>query len=98
MILNEAITSASQAIQQQAQEVEEQAGMGATWACGWITGDRDAYTYLPASTEGFLPAERLAELLVEAGFREVGFHRVMLGTIAIHWGQKPLTDNQAQMS
>lgn len=55
---------------------------------GWITGDRDAYTYLPASTEGFLPAERLAELLVEAGFREVGFHRVMLGTIAIHWGMK----------
>ncbi|MDD5469038.1 MAG: ubiquinone/menaquinone biosynthesis methyltransferase [Anaerolineales bacterium] len=55
---------------------------------GWITGDREAYTYLPASTEGFLPAERLAELMVAAGFNQVDFRRVMLGTVAIHWGVK----------
>ena len=50
-----------------------------------------AYRYLQASTENFLSAEELAELLRKAGFREVGFRRLMLGTVAIHWGKKPLT-------
>jgi len=53
-----------------------------------ITGERDAYTYLPTSTQNFLRAEALAARMVEAGFRTVGFRRVMFGTIAIHWGQK----------
>jgi demethylmenaquinone methyltransferase/2-methoxy-6-polyprenyl-1,4-benzoquinol methylase len=53
-----------------------------------VSGSSDAYTYLPDSTEGFLSAEQLAERLVSAGFREVGFHRLMFGTMAIHWGKK----------
>jgi demethylmenaquinone methyltransferase / 2-methoxy-6-polyprenyl-1,4-benzoquinol methylase len=53
-----------------------------------ITGEGEAYTYLPESTEHFLPAEQLTERMLEAGFRQVGFHRRMLGTIAIHWGAK----------
>ena len=53
-----------------------------------IAGASEAYTYLPDSTEGFLPAERLAERMKEAGFRDVGFRRLMLGTMAIHWGTK----------
>jgi demethylmenaquinone methyltransferase/2-methoxy-6-polyprenyl-1,4-benzoquinol methylase len=53
-----------------------------------IAGASDAYTYLPDSTENFLPAERLAERMAEAGFREVGFRRLMLGTMAVHWGTK----------
>ena len=53
-----------------------------------ITGEGEAYTYLPESTENFLPAEQLAERMLEAGFRQVGFRRRMLGTIAIHWGTK----------
>jgi demethylmenaquinone methyltransferase/2-methoxy-6-polyprenyl-1,4-benzoquinol methylase len=55
----------------------------------FLTGQADAYTYLPDSTEGFLAAERLAARLVWAGFQEVGFRRLMFGTIAIHWGRKP---------
>jgi len=43
---------------------------------------------LPDSTENFLSAESLAEHLQAAGFREVGFHRLMFGTVAIHWGIK----------
>ncbi|GAB4469369.1 MAG: bifunctional demethylmenaquinone methyltransferase/2-methoxy-6-polyprenyl-1,4-benzoquinol methylase UbiE [Anaerolineales bacterium] len=54
----------------------------------WFAGDGAAYTYLPKSTQAFLRAERLAELFQNAGFREVGFHRRMFGTIAIHWGVK----------
>lgn len=54
-----------------------------------ITGQRDAYTYLPSSSEAFLDAETLADKLRTAGFTAVGFHRRMFGTMAIHWAQKP---------
>ncbi|HVN55270.1 MAG TPA: ubiquinone/menaquinone biosynthesis methyltransferase [Anaerolineaceae bacterium] len=58
-------------------------------AMGWlITGQRDAYTYLPVSTEHFFRAEELAARLAAAGFREVGYRRLMLGTVAIHWGKR----------
>ena len=53
-----------------------------------ITGQREAYTYLPESTEKFLYAEQLASAMREAGFTNVAFRRRMLGTIAIHWGIK----------
>lgn len=53
-----------------------------------LTGESDAYTYLPDSTETFLGAEELAAHLVAAGFGEVGFERAMFGTVAIHWGRK----------
>ncbi len=51
-----------------------------------LTGEADAYTYLPDSTAAFLTAEALADHLRNAGFREVGFRRRMFGTMAIHWG------------
>jgi demethylmenaquinone methyltransferase/2-methoxy-6-polyprenyl-1,4-benzoquinol methylase len=49
-----------------------------------LTGAREAYTYLPDSTEGFVTAEQLAAHLAAAGFREITFQRLMFGTIAIH--------------
>lgn len=52
-----------------------------------VTGSA-AYRYLPASTENFLPAEELAQRMEQAGFREVGFRRLMFGVAAIHWGRK----------
>ena len=54
----------------------------------WITGEAEAYTYLPDSTTGFLRAETLAERMTSAGFRNVGFKRMMFGTVAIHWGER----------
>jgi demethylmenaquinone methyltransferase/2-methoxy-6-polyprenyl-1,4-benzoquinol methylase len=53
-----------------------------------LSGQRDAYTYLPDSTEAFLSAEELASRMAAAGFKQIGYKRVMFGTIAIHWGQK----------
>jgi demethylmenaquinone methyltransferase/2-methoxy-6-polyprenyl-1,4-benzoquinol methylase len=53
-----------------------------------ITGERDAYAYLPESTENFLGAENLAARMVAAGFGEVGFRRLMFATVAIHWGRR----------
>lgn len=53
-----------------------------------IAGQKEAYTYLPESTEKFLFAEQLAEAMLESGFKNVGFKVRMFGTIAIHWGDK----------
>jgi demethylmenaquinone methyltransferase/2-methoxy-6-polyprenyl-1,4-benzoquinol methylase len=53
-----------------------------------ITGHSEAYTYLPESTEKFLRAEALVAHLARAGFRQIGFRRRMLGTVAIHWGAR----------
>jgi len=55
---------------------------------GLLTGERDAYTYLPDSTKGFLSAEELAAKMQEAGFKNVNFSVEMFGTMAIHWGYK----------
>jgi demethylmenaquinone methyltransferase/2-methoxy-6-polyprenyl-1,4-benzoquinol methylase len=55
----------------------------------WIAGDGDAYTYLPDSTAGFLSAEALAERMRAAGFQDVRYRRLMLGTMAVHVGFKP---------
>lgn len=60
-----------------------------------ITGQAEAYAYLPASTESFVGAERLAEELIRTGFAQVGFQRLMFGSIAIHWGVKPPTLHEA---
>lgn len=54
-----------------------------------ITGQADAYEYLPESTLGFKTAEELAALMREAGLQNVNFKRFMFGTMAVHWGQKP---------
>ena len=53
-----------------------------------ISGQDDAYTYLPESSEEFLRAEELAVHMAIVGFHEVGYQRLMFDTIAIHWGKK----------
>ncbi len=55
-----------------------------------LTRSRDAYEYLPDTTENFLPAEDLRKQIEVAGFEKTGFRRLMFGTIAIHWAVKPL--------
>ncbi len=53
-----------------------------------FAGAREEYKYLPASTENFVTAEKLAAHMAAVGFRKIGFERRMLGTIAIHWAEK----------
>jgi demethylmenaquinone methyltransferase / 2-methoxy-6-polyprenyl-1,4-benzoquinol methylase len=53
-----------------------------------LTGQADAYRYLPESTQNFLSAEQLANRMLEAGLQEVRFKLYMFGTLAIHWGRK----------
>jgi demethylmenaquinone methyltransferase/2-methoxy-6-polyprenyl-1,4-benzoquinol methylase len=53
-----------------------------------LTGAKEAYQYLPDTTEGFVTAEELAARMAAVGFRQINFERLMFGTIAIHWGMK----------
>lgn len=55
---------------------------------GILSGMRDAYEYLPDTTENFFTAEELSVRMTAVGFRRVQFKRLMFGTIAIHWGEK----------
>ena len=55
---------------------------------GLLSGSRDAYNYLPDTTEGFVTAEELGTRMAIAGFKKIEFQRFMFGTIAIHWGEK----------
>jgi demethylmenaquinone methyltransferase/2-methoxy-6-polyprenyl-1,4-benzoquinol methylase len=53
-----------------------------------VTGQPDAYRYLPESTLGFKTADELAALMRAAGLEAVAFRRFMFGTMAVHWGRK----------
>lgn len=53
-----------------------------------IGGNADAYQYLPESTQKFKTPDELAQLMREAGFRNVEYKRFMFGTMAVHWGEK----------
>ena len=54
----------------------------------FLTGDREAYTYLPSSTEGFVTAETLAEKMQQAGFDSASFVIRLFGTMALHYARK----------
>lgn len=53
-----------------------------------LSGDAEAYSYLPQSVLRFPPPDSLSDLMRAAGFRQVRYERVMLGSIAIHVGEK----------
>jgi len=54
-----------------------------------LGGDPAAYRYLPRSLRPFPSAERLAEMLREAGFRKARYERLTLGIVAIHVADVP---------
>ena len=51
----------------------------------WLAGDEAAYAYLPQSTQKFLEAEQLSKQIRAAGFAQVRYEKLMLGSVAIHW-------------
>ena len=51
---------------------------------GLLSGDRDAYRYLPASAAVFPDANTLGQMMLEAGFSHVRYMRLGLGTVALH--------------
>ena len=53
---------------------------------GWISGARDAYSYLPESVRKFPGADALAGNMRRAGFSEVNFEYLTGGMVALHLG------------
>jgi len=53
-----------------------------------VSGNKSAYTYLPQSADEFLYPDELADLMRQAGWREVHYRELMMGTVAIHVGVK----------
>jgi len=53
---------------------------------GWLSGDRTAYAYLPASTEAFLDPDELTRALALAGFDPVRHRLQSFGVSAVHIG------------
>jgi demethylmenaquinone methyltransferase/2-methoxy-6-polyprenyl-1,4-benzoquinol methylase len=53
-----------------------------------ISGQPDAYGYLPRSADSFLRPSELAAVMEGVGLRHVCFRMLMLGTVALHVGVK----------
>lgn len=53
-----------------------------------VVGEREPYRYLPRSVRRFLQPEALADVMVQAGLRDVSWRKMMLGTVALHVGTK----------
>ncbi len=54
-----------------------------------ISGDRQAYRYLPESTQHFHTPDELRVFMHSAGFQNVTYHRLMHKTVVILHGTKP---------
>ncbi len=51
-----------------------------------VSGHKTAYSYLPMSVQHFPNADQLAEQMRGAGFANVAYRRLSMGTVAVHWG------------
>jgi demethylmenaquinone methyltransferase / 2-methoxy-6-polyprenyl-1,4-benzoquinol methylase len=56
---------------------------------GWISGDSEAYAYLPKSVARFFTPEEFASVLRQVGYRNVRYHLMTLGSVALHLGMRP---------
>jgi demethylmenaquinone methyltransferase/2-methoxy-6-polyprenyl-1,4-benzoquinol methylase len=55
---------------------------------GLISGQPDAYAYLPRSAEAFLRPDELAAVMESVSLRQVRYRMLMLGMVALHVGIK----------
>jgi demethylmenaquinone methyltransferase/2-methoxy-6-polyprenyl-1,4-benzoquinol methylase len=53
-----------------------------------VTGNRDAYVYLPESIRKFPPQEELKAIMESAGLYKVRYHNLFNGIAAVHVGVK----------
>ena len=53
-----------------------------------ISGQKEAYSYLPHSVSIFITPEELRVRMEDAGLNHAAFETLMLGTVAIHHGTK----------
>ena len=58
------------------------------WIGGKISGNKEAYKYLPASVQAFPPPERFMEMMQEAGFCRVRHKSLSLGLCRMYVGYR----------
>ena len=58
------------------------------WLGALLAGDREAYTYLPQSAQGFMSADELTDAMTDAGLTVTHCVKLALGTVAIHVGER----------
>jgi len=56
---------------------------------GLISGDREAYAYLPKSVSRFFRPEELSALMVSVGFNPVRYQLMTFGSVALHIAIRP---------
>jgi demethylmenaquinone methyltransferase / 2-methoxy-6-polyprenyl-1,4-benzoquinol methylase len=64
---------------------------------GLVGGSKQAYSYLPSSLTNHPSAEELQQRFERVGFSDCGFERLMGGSIAIHYGTKPVHNGQGNL-
>jgi demethylmenaquinone methyltransferase/2-methoxy-6-polyprenyl-1,4-benzoquinol methylase len=55
---------------------------------GLVSGQPDAYAYLPRSVAAFASARELATLMAGVSLRDGRYRRLALGAVALHVGTK----------
>jgi len=55
---------------------------------GAVSGDQDAYKYLPLSVSKFPSPDTLAASMRDAGYAEVSYDKFTLGIVALHTGRR----------
>lgn len=58
------------------------------WVGGWISGNRAAYKYLPASVHAFPAPDSFCDLMRDAGFRSVYYKTFSLGLCRMYVGSR----------
>jgi demethylmenaquinone methyltransferase/2-methoxy-6-polyprenyl-1,4-benzoquinol methylase len=56
---------------------------------GWVSGDKEAYAYLPKSVKRFFRPEELSALMISVGYRPVRYRLMTLGSVALHIAVRP---------
>ncbi len=56
---------------------------------GWVSGDREAYRYLPRTVMAWPKPEAFAQSMTDVGFRDVGYETLTGGIACLHWGTVP---------
>ncbi len=54
----------------------------------WISGNKEAYTYLPESVQAFPDGEKFLDILTKLGYRQAGWKSLTFGVSGLYWAQK----------
>jgi demethylmenaquinone methyltransferase/2-methoxy-6-polyprenyl-1,4-benzoquinol methylase len=57
------------------------------WIGAWISGDAEAYRYLPRTVSAWLAPDELQQRMELAGLVDCGHESLTLGIASLHWGR-----------